>query len=374
MTWIVLRVGGSEGASRDRQVPVSAVPVDRGVRVNFDRGREQYFALPDSIPGLVTSSWILHGKSEPQVVLGETGTGQPDRGRSLVCWNATGKVLANLGTTRDSPFVEDALDPLHGPKWISNVFPPKSAGDRLTVVECAHYFTSTLRDYEVDGDIVRDRLCLYHEGHINSVLRSPGLVPGTEMLWLAGRIRDGGLLRETANGKVDHTEFLACFDGDMTGTRVAPAFDRPSQSFLALHSEPVLPAEPILYLVIRWCVGDEGLSWDDPGEFRLDDVMSSGAGDYRVLLLRGMRIDFTWRDASHVVITASDAGELRPVMQARAALRRESTESCFRRFAADSLLVLGMAREDLQVEGDFKDIRSRLPSRWVNTEGAVMPR
>ncbi|MDM7914098.1 MAG: hypothetical protein QUU85_02375, partial [Candidatus Eisenbacteria bacterium] len=350
---------------REHERPIRAIAAGRTVETHYKDGRARVFLPPDSVAQALDSAYVAATARSPIIVA--VTEEQEETDDFLLFWDAHGKLLRCIPSTRDTPFdaVAEEGSELYWRKWYRSIHPPSKRHDTFDVTEGAHYYPSTLRRFAIASSEIEETYRLYHAGHVNSIVYAPSFDSTATWLWMTGRVRDGGLLREIAGGVEQNTHFLACFEDSARGTEYFPAFAPPSAAFLHNHPEGVRPAVPILYFVIRGFLSDgDSILWDRSPSMLIHEVVRAGPQDLEVLLMGAIRLDLHRPGTGRVEVQASTSGQAHPAIARRARALGVDAEEAVRRFLADSVIVLIASAPGLEVTGDFTDRRGAVPTQW----------
>jgi predicted Ser/Thr protein kinase len=345
-----------------RAVPVSVRAHEHSLEGHFSDGSRRDLLPPTWMTDRIDSAFVATRSDGAHLVVGWTKEGT-ERGGTLLFWNRRGRLLRALGATEENPFAAPGQtnSAMYGRKQFTFVSTGHGSGQTIDVVEYSHYFPSVFRRFEWDDANVREIYRLYHAGNIAPILYSPGLEAGSELMWLSGRIRDGGALRKSVGGVSGNTYFVACFDAKAVGTEVYPGFDSPTLQLAAGAPGAPRIGQPVLYFVLRgYAVVDDRIAWESPGAMTIIDVMRNDDGGLAVLLINTLRFDIDSAADGSTRVALSLGSEGERIMEARARRLRKKTWEVTEAFLADSVVTLVDARPGLAVTGDFRDMRGKI--------------
>jgi len=351
---------------RPSPVPVAVNPAGQSVEVRYSNGQTEFLLCRGSTSQDFDRALLVPfgPQGDQQMIAACTGSTTAELSR-LFLWSADGRPLQIIPTTDDWPHLPAAgpLDMYSNKRW-TWMFPPSEMQSRFIALEYSRYHPSVLRAFALASSEATETYRLYHSGHINSVRCSPGLEACERWMWFTGRVRDGGALIEAAGGIGGNTCFLACFPEDAQGTEVFPPWMELDPNFVARHHGEIRAANPIAYFVIRGYTTEHGrVGWDHAPSFFIDQVFTPDSETVGVLLGNTMRIDFHREATRRIRINATAGGDLPTVLTRRAKAIGDSSGRLVRDFLVDSVLVLVAAREGLDLVGDYRDVREKLPGR-----------
>ncbi|MBD3235360.1 MAG: hypothetical protein GF330_01485 [Candidatus Eisenbacteria bacterium] len=304
----------------------------------------------------------------------------------IIGWNPRGTIEFEIPATGDTPFLSPTSDMYlnHARKQFHYVLPAGNAQidvPALVAIEAAHRSSSVLRVFsfrngEGSPRRPREQFRFYHRGHIASFRFSEDFSGDGKWLWMIGPLNDERIIEAGELGSTT-THFLACVPYGTDEVHVSPPHAWVAPEFRSAHGAQLTQGRELFYFALRgYVTHDDRVDWRNNVGMKIESLLCSrDEGFHTELLTRtNLLVMMDFESASNVTVDLSMTGELVRVLGLRAARQGVEAGPMIESFLADSVFYLVHAREDLEIQGQFTDLRPRIAALGGHDRDDSLPR